>query len=153
MIRYTIVKICFLLLSINLFGQSNPNKIQIRHNYEDLYILYIAPMQCDGFFRHGPIIITDTFEIKAITEALLHNETKQDSILVDPRIQVVLQYKTHNDTVCFRTPYRGMKYKGIKYKYNQAFCSKIIQIIEDSGAEKPVRIEDLIPPPLPPRKK
>ncbi len=132
------------LYSLIARTQDKCKELQIYHSYEHLYLSYTAPQSCCDVFLHGPITVKDSLIISKII-ALLDSSTRDLSVLEpDVRFKVELLYFDKKETLCFDKEGAGMLYNNVLFRYNNELCSLIIDIIEQSGAEKPKRVS---PPP------
>lgn len=125
----------------------NIDKIEIRHTYEDLYITYIAPLSCEDQQEHGPIVMTDSSELNAISDLL--EGLKKDSISQTPDVRFKISIFNNNKVsyLCFGHNSEGIVFNNVTYKYNPELCNYLIKLIEKTGAKKPKRVT----PPSPPK--
>jgi hypothetical protein len=115
-------------------------RILISHSYEDLYLTYITPVNCNDKLMHGPLEITDSLIILKIKE-LLEKSTQSENVdLPDVRFKLEFYSKNRINTLCFGQSNEGMLFSDKKYIYNEELCEYIIDIIEKSGAKEPAII-------------
>ncbi|MBW6534547.1 MAG: hypothetical protein K0B11_06030 [Mariniphaga sp.] len=140
----SLIVLLFICISSTICAQKiTVEKIQISHTYKDLYISYIAPLNCNDNQEFGPIIIVDSLIISEICE-LLNNSIQCNNYQI-PDVRFKVEFFSNNEiyTLCFGQSGEGMIYLNKIYKYNKMLCKYLIKIIEESGAEKPKKI---IPP-------
>lgn len=128
-------------LVLNLCQDKSCDKIQIFHSYEDLYITYIAPLNCDDNQKNGPIDVVDTDSINKIISLLKKSELSNSTYTPDVRFKVIFNHKNEQKILCFGQPGETMTYSDTIYKYNDELCSYIIKIIESTGASKPQKVQ------------
>nr|WP_320119525.1 hypothetical protein [uncultured Marinifilum sp.] len=135
-----IIAAIFISWTLNACSQEKCKEIQIFHSYEHLYISYIAPMSCCDSLLHGPIIVKDSLVIKKLVALMDNSICDSNAQKPDVRFKVIFQYPSKKVTICFSEEVEGMIRDEVLLKYNNELCSSVIDIIEQTGAERPRRV-------------